>query len=234
MCSSLKDLESMATLMNCSSNLQALSVKCEVVTGDEFTALLSYVAKHNLSNAKMYLLSRTMDEENCWKEEPTWSLPSAHIIPVFKQGKTEQVTNYQPISLTWLLVNILETLVYNYISAFIESSNLLSVTNLVFVLASRAQLSLFIHFMCELDKHHSSNAIFLDFEKAFNSIPHSLLLQQRESFGITDLLLHWLSDFLSDRFQHVMIDDYNLFGRLFYLGLNREVFWELSYYFIRE
>lgn len=79
---------------------------------------------------------------------------------------------------------------------------------MVFVLASRAQLSLFIYFMC--GQGYLTNITlpmqFLDFEKAFNSVPHNLLLSKRESFGITGPLLHWLSDFLSDRFQHVIID----------------------------
>ena len=43
--------------------------------------------------------------------------------------------------------------------------------------------------------------MFLDFEKAFHSVPHNLLLFKLEIFSITDPLLRWCSDFLLDRFQ---------------------------------
>ena len=46
----------------------------------------------------------------------------------------------------------------------------------------------------------------MDFEKAFDSVSHNLLLLKLERFGITGPLLHLLSDFLSDRFQRVVTD----------------------------
>ena len=41
-----------------------------------------------------------------------------------------------------------------------------------------------------LNEHHSSDAIFLDFEKAFDSVPYDLLLLKLERFGISGDLLH--------------------------------------------
>ena len=55
----------------CTSELQfkLANFKCEEVTGDEFISLSSYIAKHNLSKVKIYLLSRCVDKRNVEKRE---------------------------------------------------------------------------------------------------------------------------------------------------------------------
>ena len=60
-----------------------------------------------------------------------------------------------------------------------------------------------------LDEDYPSDAIFLDFKKAsilFHVLcgTESLLFLKLERFGITGTLLHWLSDFPPDGFQHVI------------------------------
>ena len=50
--------------------------------------------------------------------------------------------------------------------------------------------------------------IFLDFEKAFDSVPHDPLLLKLERFGINGSLLSCLSNFLLGRFQRVVIEGY--------------------------
>ena len=48
---------------------------------------------------------------------------------------------------------------------------------------------------------------FLDFKKAFDSVPHRLLIHKLKQFGISGCLLHWISDFLSDRYQQVRVEE---------------------------
>ena len=55
-------------------------------------------------------------------------------------------------------------------------------------------------------KRLSTDVIFLDFEKAFDSVPHDRLLLKLERFGITGSLLSWLSNFLQGRSQRVVIE----------------------------
>ena len=47
---------------------------------------------------------------------------------------------------------------------------------------------------------------FLDFAKAFDSVPHKHLLEKLQYFGIKGNILLWLSDFLYDGKQRVVID----------------------------
>ena len=48
-------------------------------------------------------------------------------------------------------------------------------------------------------------AIFLDFAKAFNKVPHKKLRHKLMSYGIQGSVLNWISDFLSNRTQKVLV-----------------------------
>ena len=48
--------------------------------------------------------------------------------------------------------------------------------------------------------------VFIDFKKAFDPVSHSKLLEQLAAYGISDKLLSWLRNYLSDRKQRVEIE----------------------------
>ena len=49
------------------------------------------------------------------------------------------------------------------------------------------------------------HAIFLDFSKAFDKVPHKKLCHKLASYGITGPILEWILDFLSNRTQRVLV-----------------------------
>jgi hypothetical protein len=49
------------------------------------------------------------------------------------------------------------------------------------------------------------DAIYLDFSKAFDKVPHHLLLRKLETFGIRGSLLSWFQSYLTDRQQRVVL-----------------------------
>ena len=51
----------------------------------------------------------------------------------------------------------------------------------------------------ELDNKNSIDAIYLDFQKAFDSVPHQRLLLKLKGYGIQGRLLKWIENFLKDR-----------------------------------
>lgn len=50
------------------------------------------------------------------------------------------------------------------------------------------------------------DVIFLDFAKAFDSVPHARLLLKAHHYGIRGKLNEWLHDFLSDCWQRVVVN----------------------------
>ena len=56
------------------------------------------------------------------------------------------------------------------------------------------------------DKIIITDVIYLDFAKAFVSVPHKRLIYKLSKYGITGNLLHWISNFLSKRRQYVRVN----------------------------
>ena len=56
-----------------------------------------------------------------------------------------------------------------------------------------------------MDKGYSVDVIFLDFQKAFDKVPKTRLLQKLSAYGIEGKVLCWIADFLSDRKMRIMV-----------------------------
>ena len=128
---------------------------------------------------------------------------SANVIPVHKKSDKSIPINYRPISLTSIIVKVLERLLCHRLVPLLEDSGRLNdyqygfrpkrstVTLLLEVVHSWAQT---------LERRSSTHCLFLDFSKAFDSVPHGRLLLKLESLGIRGNLLRWFHSFITYRF----------------------------------
>ena len=51
-----------------------------------------------------------------------------------------------------------------------------------------------------------TDAIYLDFAKAFDKVDHQLLLKKLKAFGVTGKVFQWIESFLLDRDQYVAVN----------------------------
>ena len=58
-----------------------------------------------------------------------------------------------------------------------------------------------------VDKNLQVDIIYLDFAKAFDTVPHDLLIHKLRTFGINGSLLSLLENYLHDRYQKVVINN---------------------------
>ena len=58
-----------------------------------------------------------------------------------------------------------------------------------------------------MEKHENVDVIYLDFKKAFDSLPHKKLIGTFRQYGVTGRSLNWITGFLSVRQQRVVIND---------------------------
>ena len=61
-----------------------------------------------------------------------------------------------------------------------------------------------------MDKHENVDVIYLDFKKAFDSVPHKRLIGVLRQYGVTGRTLNRITDFLSGRHQRGVINDSRL------------------------
>lgn len=129
------------------------------------------------------------------------------VVPVFKKGKKEDVTNYRPISLLSVLSKVLERCVYNNLMEHIAQFFTDAQHGFLKGRSTVTQLLSFYHNVgLSLDKGLQTDVIYLDLAKAFDSVSHRKLLVKLTTYGISDTLLKWMENYLSDRYQKCIIN----------------------------
>ena len=63
--------------------------------------------------------------------------------------------------------------------------------------------------MTYLDQNIPVDVAYLDFRKAFDSVPHKRLVHKMRGYGVDGNLLNWISDFLKDRTQYVSVNGHD-------------------------
>lgn len=159
-------------------------------------ALAIYQPLHHLFQTSLHTL--TIPKE--WK---------IHCIsPIHKSGDRSLVTNYRPISLLSSTSKVLEHLVSNKCYGYLEP--LLSVVQFGFRKGHSTLQQLLLFYSKVLDSLADGNqcdVIFLDFAKAFDTVPHQELLLKLRMLGVSGNLWLWLKDYLTGRMQCVRIGE---------------------------
>ena len=57
-----------------------------------------------------------------------------------------------------------------------------------------------------MDNGDHVDVLYMDFQKAFDTVPHLRLLKKLESYGISQELIKWIKSFLSERKQRVNVN----------------------------
>ena len=136
-----------------------------------------------------------------WKE--------ANIIPLFKKGSRNKSENYRPVSLTSVICKLLERLIKDHMVVFLVKHKLLNSSQHGF-LKARSCLTNMLCFLEEITKWIDVGSpvdiIYLDFQKAFDKVPHQKLLLKLKAHGIGDSITDWIEQWLTDRRQRVVVD----------------------------
>ena len=133
----------------------------------------------------------------------------AFVTPIYKKGKKNIAENYRPISITSLICRLLERFISKALMNHLLSENLLSNKQFGFIpqRSTITQLLLYLN-KCidEIVDRNVVDTIYLDFSKAFDSVPHKRLLSKLLSYGISGNTRNWIESFLKDRTQEVIVN----------------------------
>ena len=132
------------------------------------------------------------------------------VTPLHKSGSKSLVQNYRPISVTSCCSRILERIINNKIKSFLTRNHLIYSTQHGFQngkSTDTALLQFYDYVTRYTDNNLIVNAVFFDFTKAFDTVPHPVLINRLNSIGICGRALDWIDDFLCSRFQRVKIGE---------------------------
>ncbi len=138
-------------------------------------------------------------------------LKISKTIPIFKKGSKLLTSNYRPISLLSNLNKIMEKLIFNRLYEFLETFNCLY--NLQFGFRSKhstthALINITENIRSALDSKKIVCGIFVDLQKAFDTVNHDILLKKLNYYGIRGCMNDWFKSYLQNRKQIVSINGY--------------------------
>lgn len=147
---------------------------------------------------------------------------SAIVTSIFKKGSRLEPSNYRPVSLTCICCKVLESLIRDVIVKYFNDNNLITECQHGFrnKRSCVTQLLQVMEYLTrETDNANSIDIIYLDFRKAFDTVPHERLLHKLKSYGITGNTINWIRNFLTGRTQSVRVGDAVSSGALVLSGI---------------
>ncbi len=140
------------------------------------------------------------------------NLPSswkqANICAIFKKGNKQHPNNYRPVSLTSVVCKMFESIIRDHLLQYLNVNNVMSPNQFGFLpcRSTTIQLINVIDLITtNLDNKVDTDVVFMDFQKAFDTVPHSRLICKLNHFGINGVFSTWISNFLTDRKHRVIV-----------------------------
>ena len=158
---------------------------------DGLTVPLYYIFRKSLEEAVLPM---------SWKQ--------ATVTAIYKKGDKKLPNNYRPISLTSIFCRMLESIIRDKIMSYFTSNNLFCNEQHGFRSQRSCEtqlLSIMEHWTKIIDDGNDIDVVYLDFQKAFDKVPHKRLLAKLKAYGLQGNILDWISNFLSNRLQRVVV-----------------------------
>ena len=111
------------------------------------------------------------------------------MTPIFKKGVKCKPENYCLISLTSLVCKTMESLLWDKIVDHLQKNNLINPSQHGFMKQNSCLTNLleFLEVITSLlDEGHSMDVIFLDFSKAFDTVPKNRLFEKLKAHSIVE------------------------------------------------
>ena len=126
-----------------------------------------------------------------------------------KQGSRNKSVNYRPVSFTSVICKLSETIIRYHMMDFLVKHKLINTSQHGF-LKARSCLTNLLCFFEEITKWVDDGSpvdvIYLDFQKAFDKVPHQRLILKLKSHGMGNSIINWIEQWLTDRRQRVVVD----------------------------
>ena len=136
-------------------------------------------------------------------------LKIAKVITFYKKDFRDNPTTYRPISSLSVFSKLIENIMYKHLYSFFYSCSILYPLQFGY----REQHST-LHALIgmtetikeTIEKSMFGCFVFIDLQKAFDTVNHSILINKLEHYGIKGIGLDWFSSYLSNCKQYVSVN----------------------------
>ena len=132
----------------------------------------------------------------------------ADVSPCFKKEDNLFKGNYRPVSVLTVISKLYESVLNNQmVDHLSELFNILLSAFRKHYNCQSLLLKLIEDIKSALDKGHKTGAVFMDLSKAFDCLPHALLLAKLNAYGLSTAACELMSSYLNQRMQRVKISN---------------------------
>ena len=160
----------------------------------------AWLCIHRCTRANLSISLRSGKFPSDWKV--------ARVIPIPKGGDPESPANYRPISILSILSKLLKKHLHDLLSHHLNIFSPLSEHQWGFT-SGKSTTSALISYAhdCQeaLDCGNELCSVFFDLSKAFDTVPHQQLLFKLFELQVDPFLIRWVSNYLTDRTQSVVL-----------------------------
>ena len=179
-------------------------VNVKKATGyDKVPPKLVNMSHSSLSSSLAEIINSSFD--NCKYPD---DMKRAEISPIFKKKDDMHKENYRPVSILATFSKVFESIISKQLMKFFNNifDKMLCAYRKGYS-CDHALIKLVDSWKRALDSDKFVGVISMDLSKAFDCIPHGLLVSKLKAYGLSDKACLFMSSYLSGRLQRVKLED---------------------------
>lgn len=194
------ELLQLRDLRNIVKNMANKRSSVDGINIDILKASFEVIGQHFLQ-----LINKSL-ERGCFPKD--WK--TSTIIPIEKIANTRKCEEYRPINMVPNYEKLLETVVKKQLRKFVEENRLLAPRQAGFRrkhCCESALQSVLSRWKTAISEKRLVGVVFLDFQRAFETINRKLLLQKLSKYGFEKNVFKWFSEYLETRTQQTKYNE---------------------------